>query len=87
MKQSKELQMFGRLHSDICNVVPYLLPSVKLQMKLTKGKTLFYLMSRKADFTTKFQFLESYLIINRIRPNPSYLITHSTSLPKGGLFT
>jgi len=85
IKQSKEVQLIGRLHSDICNVVPYLLPGVKLQIKLTKGKRAFYLMSTKADSTTKFQFHEAYLIVNRIRPNPSYLIAHNTALAKGAL--
>ena len=41
-------------------------------------------MSTKADSSTKFQFLEAYLIVNRIRPNPSNLIAHTT-LAKGGL--
>jgi hypothetical protein len=85
IKQSKEVQLIGRLHSDICNVVTYLLPCVKLQIKLTKNKRPFYLMSTKADPTTKFQFLEAYLIVNRIRPNPYYLIGHNTTLAKGGL--
>ena len=79
------MQLICRLHSDTCNVVPYLHPGVKLQIKLTKGKRPFYLMSTKADFTTKFIFLEAYLIVNRIRPNPCYLIAHNTTLAKGGL--
>ena len=54
IKQSKEVQLFGRLHSDICNVVPYLLPVVMLQKKLTNGKRPFYLMSSKVDSTTTF---------------------------------
>jgi len=29
IKQSKELQLYGRLHSDICNVPLYLLPGVR----------------------------------------------------------
>ena len=28
VKQSKELQLLGMLHSDICNVIPYLLPGI-----------------------------------------------------------
>jgi len=85
IKQSKEVQLLGRLHSDICNVIPYLLPGVKLQIKLTKGKRAFYLKNTKADSTTKFQFLEACLIVNRIRPNPAYLIAHNTTLSKGDL--
>jgi len=85
IKQSKEVHLIGRLHSDICNIVQYLLPGVNLQIKLTNGKRPFYLMSTKDDSTTKFQFLEAYLIANRIRPNPAYLIAHNTTPAKGVL--
>ena len=42
-------------------------------------------MSTKSDSTPKFQFLDAYLIVNRIRPNPYFLIAHNTTLAKGGL--
>ena len=42
------MHMLGRLHSDIYNVIPYLLTGVKLQIKLTKAKSAFYLMDIKA---------------------------------------
>jgi hypothetical protein len=83
--QIMEVQLLGRLPSVICNVIPYLLPGIKLQIKFTKGKRTFYLMNRKVDFTTKFQFLESYLIVNRVCPEPSYLKAHNTTLSKGGI--
>jgi hypothetical protein len=79
--------MVGRLQSDISNVISYLLPGVKLQIKLTKGKRSFYLMSTKSDSTPKFQFLDAYLIVNRIRPNPYFLIAHTSTLANGGLVT
>ena len=41
-------------------------------------------MSTKADSTIKFQFYEAYLIVNRIRSNPSYTIAHN-SIAKVGL--
>ena len=78
-QKSKEDPMLGRLHSDICNVIPYLLPGVKLQIKLAEAKRAFYLMNSKSDSTNKFQFHEANLIFNRIRPNPAYLIAHTTS--------
>ena len=40
IKQSKEVQLIDRLHSDICNVVSYLLPGVKRQIKLPKVRGL-----------------------------------------------
>ena len=36
MKESQTIEMYGRIHSDICNVPLYLLPGVKIQIKLTK---------------------------------------------------
>ena len=79
------MQLFGRLNIYICNVIPYLLPDVKLQIKLTKGRRGLYLMDTKADSTTKFQCPVSYRIVNRIRPNSAYLIAHNATLAKGGL--
>jgi hypothetical protein len=38
MKQGKEIEMYGRIHSDICNVPKFLLPGVSLQIKFTKSK-------------------------------------------------
>jgi len=38
MKQRKEVQIYGRIHSDICNVPLYLIPPVRVQIKLTKAK-------------------------------------------------
>jgi hypothetical protein len=48
-KQSKVIQMVGRLHSDICNVATHLLPGVRVQVKLTKAKSEFYLMNKDAN--------------------------------------
>ena len=42
-------------------------------------------MNTEADSPTQFQFLASYMIVNRIRPNPAYLIAHKATLAKGGL--
>jgi hypothetical protein len=35
MKQSKEFQLYGRLHSDMCKVSRFLLPGVQLYIRLT----------------------------------------------------
>ena len=77
------MKLLGRLQTDICNVILYLPPGVKLQIKLTKAKSAFYLMNTKTDSTNRFQFLEACLTVNRIRPNPAYLIAHTT-LASGG---
>ena len=48
-KQSKVTEMYGRIHVDICNVPKFLLPGIKLQIKFTKAKSSFYLMSTDAE--------------------------------------
>ena len=39
IKLRKEVQLIGRLDSNICNVISYLLLGVKLQITLTKGRS------------------------------------------------
>jgi len=53
-KQSKEIEMCGRIHSDICKVPKFLLPGIKLEIKFTKAKPSFYLMNTSADSKTTF---------------------------------
>jgi len=56
---SKELHLFGGLHSDLFNVPLVLLPGVTIQIRLTKARTSFYMMSREADSKTTFKFLDA----------------------------
>jgi hypothetical protein len=43
---SRDVQLLGRLHTDLCNVPLFLLPRVPLQIKLTKARPSFYLMNK-----------------------------------------
>jgi hypothetical protein len=69
---SKEIQLFGRLHSDICNASQYLLPGVSLQIRLTKARFTFYLMNKNVDTKTTFKFLDAQLLVRRVRPTPLF---------------
>jgi hypothetical protein len=79
-KQSKEIEMYGRIHSDICNVPKFLLPDIKLHIKFTKAKPSFYLMNHAADSKTVFKFLDAKLFVKRIRPNPRIHLAHEETL-------
>ena len=81
IKQNKEVQHYGRIHSDICNVPLNVIPGLRLQIGLTKAKSRFYLMN-KVDSTTVFKFLDAQLLVNRVRPSPSLLLAHNTTLAK-----
>jgi RNase P subunit RPR2 len=73
----KEIQLFRRLHSAICKVPLYLLPGVRLQIRLTKAKSTFYLMNKNGETKTTFKFLDAQLLVRRVRLNPAILIAHT----------
>jgi len=55
-----------------------------MQIRLTKAKSSFYLIN-KADSTSVFKFLDAKLLVNRVRPSPSLLLAHTTTLTRGAL--
>jgi len=79
-KQSKEIEMCGRIHSDISNVPKFLLPGIKLQIKFTKAKPSFYLMNTGADSKTTFKFLDAQLLVRRIKANSQIPLAHERTL-------
>ena len=85
MSGSRDVQHLGRLHTDLCNVPLFLLPRVPLQIKLTRARPSFYLMNKSADTKTTFKFLDAYLLVRRVQPNPAILKAHEKALEKGAL--
>ena len=83
--QSNEVQIYGRLHSDICNEPQYLIPGVRLQIKLNKARSSFYLMNKTIDSKVTFQFLDVKLFVKRFKEEPDLLSEHNTTLKEGGL--
>ena len=83
MKQSKEFQLYGILHSDICNVPLYLLSGVRLQIRLTSSRTTFCLINKDKVSKVTFKILDAYLLVRRIRPNPHILTAHNVTLSRG----
>jgi len=61
LKESQTFEMYGRLHSDICNVPLFLLNGVKIQIKLTKAKKPFYLLS-DSRYKSHFQISRSPIV-------------------------
>jgi len=86
-KQSRVIELYDRLHADICIIVQFLLSGVRMQIRLTKAKDDFYLMNAHDDTKTKatFKFLDAELIVRRIRPSPKISVTHNKALSKGFL--
>jgi len=82
-KQSKLIELYGRLHADICNVSQSLLSGVCRQIGLNKSKDDVYLMNTNADSKATFKFLDAELIVRRIRPSPKISYAHTEALSKG----
>ena len=85
IKHSKEVELYGRIHSDICNVRRNLISGVQLQIKFTKARPSFYLMNKDAESKTFFKYIDAYLLVNRVKPNPTILLAHNETLAKGAL--
>ena len=85
IKQSNEVQLYGRLPSDFCNVPKFLFPGLNLHFKLTKAFSSFYLMNPTADCTTTFKFLDEKLFVKRITANPDILSASNTTLRNEGI--
>ena len=85
IKQSKEVHLYGRIHSDICKVPLYLVTVVRMQIKLTRAKSNFYLINKEAESKTVFNFLDAQLLVNCVKRSQSLLLAHNTALEKGAL--
>jgi len=85
MSSSRDFQLLGRLHTDLCYFPLFLLPRVPLQIKLTKARPSFYLMNKSADTETTFKFLDAYLLVRRVQTSPAILEATEKALEKGAL--
>jgi hypothetical protein len=84
-KQSKVIELVGRLHADICNASTYIVPGVTVNVRLTRSRREFYLMAHDTDSKVTFKILETRLLVRHIEANPSILYAHNTTLEAVGL--
>ena len=85
LKRSKEIEIVGGLHSDICNVPKHSLPGVRMQKKLRKARREIYVLGKEAHSKAVFKILDAQLLVKRVRPNPAYLIEQNTALQAGAI--
>jgi len=67
---SAEFELHDRIHSDIPHLTQHLVPGVRVQIKLTKSRLSFYLMTKEAESKTVFKFLDDKLKVNRVKVTP-----------------
>jgi len=69
--------------SDICKVYQHLLPGVRLLFKFTKDGSSFYLMNKDADSKNVFKFVDAWLLVNRVKTDPTIPLAQNATLAKG----
>jgi hypothetical protein len=74
--------MYRRVHGDVFNVPRSLLPGVQLQIKFTKSKKDFYIVSAKADTGAVFKFLDATLHARQVKPSSTTQLAHAKALEK-----
>jgi len=80
LSTGKVLLLFGRLHNDLFNVSLVLLPGISLQIRLTKDRPSFYMMSKEFDSKTTFKFLDAELLVKSVKPELVTLLAHTAAL-------
>jgi hypothetical protein len=63
--------MYGRVHVDLFNVLRLLLPGVQLQIRFTKFRSNFSVLSSKSKTGAVFKFLDVTLHVRHVKTSPS----------------
>jgi len=79
---SRDVELFVRLQSVLSNLPLFMLPGVKLQIKLTKARPSYYPLNKTADSKTIFKLLDAYLLVRRLHPNPAISLAQTMALRK-----
>ena len=81
--QSREIDMFGRMHLDLFSQNRYLLNGVEIRMRLIRSKDAFCLHGNVNQATNKVSLKEVSLFVRKIKPNPSVQLAHTKALQHG----
>jgi hypothetical protein len=79
---SQELDMIGRLHSDIFAQDRYLLNGIDLKIKLTPSKDSFNLIGHDPTIGFKSIITHATLVVRKAKLNPAISLAHEKALTK-----
>jgi hypothetical protein len=71
LKNSKVVELYGRLHVDLFNVPQLMLSSVSLRVKLNRSSPEFYMLSTKTAPTGKIKILDATLFVKQVELSPA----------------
>jgi hypothetical protein len=79
IQESKELELFGKMHSDILNINKYMLNGIDIKITLTRNSDALVTLSEDT-LKAEVEILESILYIRKIDVSPSILVAHAKIL-------
>jgi hypothetical protein len=80
--QSREIDLMGRIHTDIFFQSRYMLNEVNVKIKLTRSRDVFCLMST-GDHAFKVKITAAAMIIRKVKVSPSVYLAHAKTLESG----
>jgi hypothetical protein len=82
MNKSAKIEMYGRFHGDLFNVPHLLLPGIQFQIKFTKYKSDFYILSTKTEKGAVFRFIDATLHVGHVKPSSAVELAHAKALER-----
>jgi hypothetical protein len=79
---SKEVELLGRIHSDIFFQHRYMLNEITIRIKLHRSKDKFCLMAEGAE-QYKILITDAVLLIRKVKISPSVYLAHAKALENG----
>jgi hypothetical protein len=80
--RSREVDLIGRIHSDIFFQQRYMLNEVNTKIKLTRSKDAFCLMA-SGDQAFKVKIMSAALFVRKVKISPSVYLAHAKTLETG----
>jgi len=81
-KESKSVEMIGRIHEDIFNIDRLMINGVDLRIKFTRSKNAFCLLSPVTGAAFKVVIEDMTLFIRKEKVSPSVMLGHAEALRK-----
>lgn len=79
-RESRQIDMMGRLHTDLMTQTRYMLNGVQVKIRLIPSKPTFHLMFNAANVGVKTTFTHASLFVRKVKVNPGILMAHAKAL-------
>lgn len=76
---SKQLDLNGHIHGDIFNQKKFLINGVEMRIKFVNSRDSFSLLTN-TDEAIKISIMEAFLLVRKVKINPTVLVAHSKNL-------